>query len=427
MILKASQRSGAKQLATHLLKTEENEHVEVHELRGFMADNLQGALKEIQAVSQGTRCKQFMFSLSLNPPQTENVPIKHFENALADIEKELGLEGQPRVVLFHEKEGRRHAHCVWSRIDTEVMKAINLPHYKYKLRDISKQLYLKHGWQMPRGLIDSKKRDPRNFTLAEWQQAKRMNEDPKTIKSLFQECWAVSDSGKAFTQALKERGFYLARGDRRGFVAVDYRGEVFSLSRWVGVKAKELKNRLGDPKKLPGITQVKDEIAKNMTQILEIHIKEVHQKIEKKKEPLLKTKQAMRDHHRKYRASLKEKQKERWNQETIERSKRLPRGLKAIWFRVTGKYQKIRRQNERKTEQCRVRDRREMQSLIERQLKERQKLQTQIRYGFKEYNNELFELKQDISRYIGMAEKVSVHEKSRNIGYEFENNNEHDR
>ena len=285
MILKASQRSGAKQLATHLLKTEENEHVEVHELRGFMADNLQGALKEIQAVSQGTRCKQFMFSLSLNPPQTENVPIKHFENALADIEKELGLEGQPRVVLFHEKEGRRHAHCVWSRIDTEVMKAINLPHYKYKLRDISKQLYLKHGWQMPRGLIDSKKRDPRNFTLAEWQQAKRMNEDPKTIKSLFQECWAVSDSGKAFTQALKERGFYLARGDRRGFVAVDYRGEVFSLSRWVGVKAKELKNRLGDPKKLPGITQVKDEIAKNMTQILEIHIKEVHQKIEKKKDP----------------------------------------------------------------------------------------------------------------------------------------------
>jgi hypothetical protein len=52
MILKGSQRGGAKQLAYHLLKTEENEHVEVHEVRGFMSDDLHGALKEIHAVSQ---------------------------------------------------------------------------------------------------------------------------------------------------------------------------------------------------------------------------------------------------------------------------------------------------------------------------------------------------------------------------------------
>ena len=31
MILKASQRAGGKQLARHLLKTDENEHVEVHD------------------------------------------------------------------------------------------------------------------------------------------------------------------------------------------------------------------------------------------------------------------------------------------------------------------------------------------------------------------------------------------------------------
>lgn len=40
MILKASQRSGAAQLGQHLLKTEENEHVEVHEVRGFMSERL---------------------------------------------------------------------------------------------------------------------------------------------------------------------------------------------------------------------------------------------------------------------------------------------------------------------------------------------------------------------------------------------------
>jgi len=32
MILKGSQRSGAKQLGLHLLKTEENEHVELHDM-----------------------------------------------------------------------------------------------------------------------------------------------------------------------------------------------------------------------------------------------------------------------------------------------------------------------------------------------------------------------------------------------------------
>ena len=40
MILKGSQRGGAKQLGLHLLRTEENEHVELHDIRGFVADDL---------------------------------------------------------------------------------------------------------------------------------------------------------------------------------------------------------------------------------------------------------------------------------------------------------------------------------------------------------------------------------------------------
>ena len=63
-------------------------------------------------------------------------------------------EGQPRAVVFREKDGRRHAHVVWSRIDAGKMKAINLPRFKLKLRDVSPQLYMDHGWQMPRGMHD---------------------------------------------------------------------------------------------------------------------------------------------------------------------------------------------------------------------------------------------------------------------------------
>jgi len=413
MILKGSQRGGAKQLALHLLKTKENEHVEVHEVRGFVSDDLHGALREIYAVSQGTKCKQFMFSVSLNPPQNESAPVEYFEKALADIERDLGLEDQPRAVVFHEKEGRRHAHCVWSRIDTEEMKAINLPYYKMKLRGISKQLYLQYGWKMPRGLLDSKNRNPTNFSLAEWQQAKRLNEDPKILKKLFQECWAVSASRKAFSQALEENGFYLAKGDRRGHVAVDYRGEVFSLSKWSGVKTKQLKNRLGDPKSLPGFNEVKVQISSKMTEVLESYIKEVQKKIENQKEPLLQKKQILRKHHHEHRVALKEKQEERWQKETVERSQRLPTGLKGIWHRITGRYQKIRRKNERETEKCRVRDRDEKQTLIEQQLKERQVLQKEIQHIRIDRNLEILNLRQDIARYIEMSGKSqkSIHEK----------------
>lgn len=75
MILKGSQRGGASKLATHLLRLDENDHVEVHELRGFSADDLRGALQEADAIAKGTRCRQFLFSLSLNPPEMGTVTV----------------------------------------------------------------------------------------------------------------------------------------------------------------------------------------------------------------------------------------------------------------------------------------------------------------------------------------------------------------
>lgn len=76
MILKASQRGGGQQLARHLLNSVENDHIELHEVRGFAAGGLVGALNEAYAVSRGTRCRQYLFSVSLNPPENERVPVR---------------------------------------------------------------------------------------------------------------------------------------------------------------------------------------------------------------------------------------------------------------------------------------------------------------------------------------------------------------
>ena len=154
MILKAKERGDAPQLARYLLSLRDNEHVELHEVSGFVSDDLSEAFQEADAIARGTRCKNHLFSISLNPPQGAYVEPEVFERTADHIEKKLGLENQPRAIVFHEKDGRRHAHVVWSRIDTERMRAINLSHYKSKLRDISRELFLENDWDMPRGLQD---------------------------------------------------------------------------------------------------------------------------------------------------------------------------------------------------------------------------------------------------------------------------------
>lgn len=188
MIIVASQRGGAAKLAAHLMNNRDNDHVELHEVSGFMADTLPDALQEIHAQSMGTHCNQYLFSVSLNPPDTEKVGTNVFEQAISRIEECMNLQDQPRVIVFHEKEGRRHAHCVWSRIDTQEMKAINLPFYKSKLMEISKEIYLEQDWKMPAGLIERGQSNPLNFTRAHWEHAKRLDDDPRLIKAALKDC-----------------------------------------------------------------------------------------------------------------------------------------------------------------------------------------------------------------------------------------------
>lgn len=378
MILKASQRGGGKQLGLHLMKTEENEHVEVHELRGFVSEDIVGALKEAYAVSRGTRCKQFLFSVSLSPPPEERVPVQTFEEAIDRIEQKNGLTGQPRIVVFHEKEGRRHAHAVWSRIDAQEMTAKNLPHFKLKLRDLSREIYIEQGWKLPRGLMNSREADPRNFTLVEWQQAKRAGQDARDLKALMQECWAASDSKASFAQALKSRGFTLAKGDRRGHVAISPEGEALSLSRYTGKKTKDIAARLGEPEGLPSVAEARAALAKDLTATFQRHLREADIVKRQQMAPLEARRMEMVQAQRQERARLKAEQEGRWSAETRARHARFDKGLKGLWGRLTGKHAQVQKENEREAYLAFARDRAQRQTLIEAQMKDRQGLQAEI-------------------------------------------------
>lgn len=403
MILKAKERGDGGQLARYLLATRDNDHVELHELSGFVSDELIEAFHEADTIARGTRCKNYLFSMSLNPPEGAYVETDVFERAADQIGKKLGLENQPRAIVFHEKDGRRHAHVVWSRIDTEKMRAINMPHYKTKLRDVSRELYLEHKWDMPRGLQDRRLRDPLNFTREEWQQAKRSGIDPREIKTVLKQCYETSDNRSSFQSALKERGFWLARGDRRGFVAVDYRGEVYSLPRYAGVKTKELSARLGDHSDLPSVDQVKAEIARGMSRKLEDFIKGAETDAKQRMAMLDFRKGEMVSRHKDERGKLNTGQEKRWLLETNKRAQRLPRGFSSIWHRLTGLYAKIRAQNEQETLQAWQRDRDQKDEIIFKQLEEREALQRDIKRQRLISSQELMQLRADVSNF-GMIE-----------------------
>ncbi|MEW8051126.1 MAG: hypothetical protein AB2809_12180 [Candidatus Thiodiazotropha sp.] len=402
MILKGKQRAHGRQLGNYLLKIGQNEHVEIHELRGFVTTDLPSALSEIDAISKGTRAKQPFFSLSLNPPPAERVPIEAFETAIEQIERKLGLDGQPRAIVFHEKEGRRHAHAVWSRIDTAEMKAINLPYFKMKLKDVSRELYLAHQWKMPPGLTDRKDRNPLNFSLQEWQQTKRAGLNPKDIKRIFQDCWSVSDSRKAFEQALLTQGFVLARGDRRGYVAVDYQAEVYAISKYAGVRTKAVWERLGDLQTLPSVDQAKAHIAERMADKLRQHLKEAEKDKQRRSAAFELKRLQLVERQRSERQHLEQMQSERWEAETNTRAKRLVGGLKGVWHFLTGKYTKVRQQNELETLLAMQRDRTEKDDMIFKHIEQRQQLEQRQRDEQERHELEIEELQQDIDDYRGL-------------------------
>ncbi len=399
MILKAKERGDAGQLARYLLSMRDNEHVELHDVYGFVSDDLIEAFSEADAIARGTRCKNYLFSMSLNPPEGAAVSKDVFEETADQIEKKLGLDNQPRAIVFHEKDGRRHAHVVWSRIDSQRMRAINLPHYKAKLRDVSRQLYLDHGWDLPRGLQDRRLRDPLSFSREEWQQAKRVGLDPREIKSVLRQCWENSDNRASFEQALKEGGLLLARGDRRGFVVLDYQGEVYSLSRYAGVKVKEMEARLGKRDLLPSVDQVKERLAEGMTRKLQDFIKEAQRDAKQRYAMLDFRRTEMVARHRDERDNLSKRHEQRWLVETNERAERLPRGFTGLWRRLTGEYARIKQQNERELVAAWQRDRAETDSLVMRQLEERQTLQADIKRQRARAQDELMRLRRDIMSY----------------------------
>ena len=81
----------------------------------------------------------------------------------------------------------------------------------------------------------------------------------------------------------------------------------------------------------------------------------------------------------------------------------MSRGFRGVWDRLTGKYAHIRRQNELETWQCYLRDRTQMDMLIERQLDERRDLQREITHVRNIHAKEMTQLHRDVAHYMRLG------------------------
>lgn len=261
MIVSGGSRSNWRFFSKHLMKTEENERVQVVEIRGLAADDIREAFREMDALASGTRCKSFFYHANINPRADETLSPEQWEQAIDVLEAELCLTGHSRFVVEHEKDGRTHRHVVWSRIDAETMTAVSDSNNYAAHERAARQLEQAFGHEAVPGVHGrepDRERPDRRPDNWETFRGHASGIDPQAVKAELTELWRRADSGKAFVAALDERGYILAKGDRRDFCVVDQAGDAHSLARRIdGVKAQNIRERLADIEReaLPNVEQ----------------------------------------------------------------------------------------------------------------------------------------------------------------------------
>ena len=269
MVIKGGSVAGGARIAKHLENTDSNERMEVLELRGVAAKDLRGALQEMEELAAACpNCRKPFYHASISPRAGERLNDTQRMQAIDRLERELGLTGQPRIVVVHEKKdrqrhGREHCHVVWSRIDLARLRTISDSHNYRRHELVARELEQAFGHERVQGAHierEGRARPKRTPSHAEMQQAARTGITPQAARAHITKIWRQSDTGAAFAKGLEDSGWILARGDRRDFVAVDPKGGVHSLARRIeGAKVKDVRARLVDldPSALPSVAEAR--------------------------------------------------------------------------------------------------------------------------------------------------------------------------
>ncbi len=268
VIVKASQRSHGQELARHLQNAADNESVVFHSLRGSVSDDLAGAFAEWKMQASVTRCTKELYSVSINPQ--ERWPREWYEEFLDQMEKDLGLENQPRAVVFHTKKNRDHCHAVFSRVIVDQGKAVHLAFDHDQLKMTAKRFAREKGLTLPAG-YHREKRDhegKEQLLLHEKMRADSTGITREMRQEVITDIWRRSDSPQAFLAGLQDHGYMVCKG-KRPLCVVDYYGGVDALPRMITdkrVRTADIRTYLSkavDVDALPTVDEMRGLIAQH--------------------------------------------------------------------------------------------------------------------------------------------------------------------
>ncbi|MDF2380504.1 hypothetical protein JMG10_03420 [Nostoc ellipsosporum NOK] len=233
MVIRGKTRGNGAQLADYLVRVADNDNVRVFDIRGTSQSNdLKFSLLEMSLTSELTRSDKGLYHAQINPAYGEDKAMQTGDwlKAADMLENELGLAGQKRVIVLHEKKNRIHAHVVWERYDHE--KGIMISDSFSRLAQDRARKTMEHD-------LEQKKTPERN--------AKRPE-----MKKTLSEIWQKTVTGTEFVKEAVLKGYTIARGQlRRPYIVVDQTGRSFDLVRQISqARTKDVAERL-KKEKLP--------------------------------------------------------------------------------------------------------------------------------------------------------------------------------
>ncbi len=235
MIINGGSRCNARFFADHLTNGEENERVTLCQIRNLAADDVAGALKEMEAIALGAHCKNYFYHANINPQSTELLTPNQWNFAVDTLEVNLGLKGHARFMVEHQKKNRTHRHVIWLRIVVSTMRVVKMTDDYEKHQATSRQLEREFGLrQVPSVLGADKpegKRPVRRPKAWETFRGHQTGIDPRAMKQQVTELYRTSKDAAPFMHGLKASGYQLVRGDKQAYCIVDAAGHVHSLAR----------------------------------------------------------------------------------------------------------------------------------------------------------------------------------------------------
>lgn len=238
-------------MVKHLTRLDENDRVDILEIdQSLPSSTIEAALTEWQTLATSlTRSKKGFYEANINIRDDESLTDEQWLKAADILEEELGFQGQPRLIVQHEKKGRTHIHVLWQSTIVEEGRIACDSHNYRKHEEAAKEIERVFELEpSPRKYTRNKDEEilHAEFDRGDEEKAKRSGLSVEDRKALITELYEQSNSGAGFSKALEQEGFYLARGDQKNiFFVVDPACEAHRLSNCInGVKASQINKAL---------------------------------------------------------------------------------------------------------------------------------------------------------------------------------------